>query len=89
MGGRIDAATSGSGELRMSYTLPADAGDIGFAMYNLKGACLWTKEIRGSRAVGVNSAAFKMDARMPAGMYVVTMSSGLRTIAQRMVSRLP
>ena len=89
MGGRIDAATSGSGELRMSYTLPADAGDIGFAMYNLKGACLWTKEIRGSRAVGVNSAAFKMDARMPAGMYVVTMSSGLRTIAQRMVSWLP
>ncbi|HMD69369.1 MAG TPA: hypothetical protein VKF42_10860 [Chitinivibrionales bacterium] len=86
---RIYAAVTASGELRISYTLPANTGDVGFAMYNVKGACVWKRVIGGSRSVGVNTAAFEMDARVPAGMYMLTMSSGLRTIAQRMVSWLP
>jgi photosystem II stability/assembly factor-like uncharacterized protein len=89
IGARIDVAAAGPGELRISYTLPANAGDVGFAMYNVNGACFWKNEINGNRTVGVNSAIFKMDARIPAGMYVVTMSSGRRTIAQKMVSWLP
>jgi|GEM_PF-4901887 photosystem II stability/assembly factor-like uncharacterized protein len=95
IGTRIDVAAAGSGELRISYSLSAEAGDVGFSMYNVKGACVWKKVIGGSRAgTGLNTVVFRMNSRMPAGMYVVTMSSagGLseqRTIAQRMVSWLP
>ena len=90
IGARIDAEAARTGELRISYTLPANAGDVGFSMYNVKGACVWKKVIgAGSTTIGTNTAVFKMDARMPAGMYVVTMSSERRTIVQKMVSWLP
>ena len=95
IGARIDVATAGSGELRISYSLSAGAGDVGFSMYNVKGACVWKKVIAGSRAgTGSNTVVYRMNSRMPAGLYVVTMSSagclpGQRTIAQRMVSWLP